>query len=129
MDAKTTVKVIIPFDTFEQIYNRLKGSARCSNVWCSYSLTTCHVRELREGIREWWNQTNGSAPGFGCYERVFQNAINIENRFYWAFWTHQMQPAEVVYEELIKEAECAFQGAPIDILRLPGNYAAWPTAS
>ena len=117
---KQNVKVLIPRAEFDVIFNQLSKSRKCQNVWCAYSRTTCHVRELREGIRSWWNKTNGTAPGFSAYEEVFQNCIKVENRFYWMFWTHDMKPAEEVYREMITQIKLAFDRKPLDKNKLWG---------
>ena len=82
--------------------------------WCPNSRTTCYVRECREGIRAWWIRTNGKAPGFAAYERVFQNAIDVENEFYWCFWTGRMRPCSELYEQLTAAVRDAFAGKPLD---------------
>jgi hypothetical protein len=115
--ATTTVKAIIPPDEFQRVYALLPESEKCADMWCAYSRTTCHVREAREAMRAWWKRTNGTAPGFANYERVTQNAIDVENRLYWCFWTHQMKPCEEFYELLCTELRHAFRGESLDMQR------------
>lgn len=112
--ATKTVKAIIPLDEFQRVYALLPESSACKAKWCAYSRTTCHVREAREAMREWWRRTNGDAPGFVNYERVLQNAIDVENKLYWCFWTHRMEPCENLYEMLATAVRDAFMGKPLD---------------
>lgn len=108
------VKAIIPLDEFQRVYALLPESDACRAKWCEYSRTTCHVREAREAMRAWWKRTNGETPGFIHYERVLQNAIDVENRLYWCFWTNKMKPCEELYELLCAELRHAFKGEPLD---------------
>ena len=112
--AKKTVKAIVPEDKFRAIYLRLPKSASCARKWCPYSRTTCHVRELLDGLRLWWAEENGNAPGFAHYERVIQNCIRVENRLYWCFWTSKMKPYEETYRMFAEQVRAAFTGKPLD---------------
>ena len=115
MSGTVKVKAIIPPEEFEAIYKLLPESRICQDRWCAYSRTTCHVRELRDGIRAWWQKTNGiDAPGFSAYEKVFQNAIKAENKFYWLFWTNNMASCDIVHKELIAQVRKALKNEPID---------------
>jgi hypothetical protein len=113
----TKIKAVIPHNEFQRIYAALPESRSCREKGCAYSRTTCHVRECREYLREWWKRTNGTAPGFVHYERVLQNAIDIENALYWCFWTRQMEPCEKLYELLCASVRDAFMGKPLDMER------------
>ena len=111
---KKTIKAIIPRNEFEKVYALLPGSRECAEAWCPFSRTTCHVRECREALRAWWRRTNGNAPGFAHYERVFENAIHVENALYWCFWTEKMKPCEELYEALTTAVRNAFAGKQLD---------------
>ena len=108
------MKAIIPFEEFERVYAGLYTRA-CEAYRCPYSRTNCHVRECLNGIRSWWERTNGpAAPGFVNYERVIRNAIQLQNKLYWCFWTEDMRPCRVIYDRLVKQVRAAFKGAPLD---------------
>lgn len=111
---KQKVKLIIAFDEFKLVHGALRRS-RCKFVWCAYSRTTCYVRMVMQQMREWWSKTNGNAPGFANYERVLTNAINVENRLYWMFWTYKMAPCQECYEELVKAVLAVFKDNTLDM--------------
>jgi hypothetical protein len=55
---------------------------------------------------------------------VFQNAIDVENKFYWYFWTDRMASSDKTYRELIDQVTKAFKREPIDRKRKwgPDDY-------
>ena len=129
MTARTVTKrvqVFIPFEDFQRSHIALPRSRTCKDKWCPYSRTTCHVRELREGIRAWWIKTNGSAPGFASYELTIQNCIDTENKLYWAFWTGEMVDCRACYDELVAQVLAAFEKKPLDTRGYMGLRSAWP---
>ena len=129
MTTKTVTKkvqVFIPFEEFRLLYDALPMSRVCKAKWCPYSRTTCHVREIKEKIREWWTRNNGSAPGFASYELALQNCIKTENRLYWAFWTEGMQECRACYDELVAQVRAAFEKKPLDTRGHIHAGSAWP---
>lgn len=114
-EEKTKVTVIIPLEEFEVLYRGIRGG--CRHKGCRFSRTTCHVRDLKNEIQKWWNRTNGEAPGFKCYEMVFDNAIRVENKLYWMFWTDGIKPCQKMHNELASQVRLAFKGQPLDTKR------------
>jgi hypothetical protein len=120
--TKKKVTLLVPFENFKPLFKSLEESDTCDHIGCSFSRTTCHVRDLREKLRNWWDATNGAdAPGFSHYERVLQNAIRHENKLYWGFFTYEFAPAEKLHKELVAQIKESYEGKTIDTRRRHGR--------
>jgi hypothetical protein len=66
------IKAIIPFECFHKVFTPLCAGREYG---CGSSEADWRLEQCLDGIREWWQRTNGEAQGLVHYEIIFEGAI------------------------------------------------------
>ena len=102
---KQKVNVIIPLEDFREICTKSRESQKCDAFSCVFSRARCQTSEMCEGIRNWWNRTNGLAPGFEAYELVFVQANQERGKLYLGVLRNEAcSTVYAILKEAVREA-------------------------
>ena len=115
-------KYAVPFSVFSEVVSDLERN--CSNVGCIYSRTTCCVRVFRDKIMAWIETNMNDSQRLNLAMALLcDNAIRVENHFYWGFFAdrHVSRRVKGLFAEFNKQFALALRGKKDE-----GNsYAEW----